>query len=124
MIANRIFLIEKDEEYALTIKDFLEKSNYQVDISNNVEDTLYKINRIRYSLIIYDIDFYGFEILKYLNKIFIPVIIISKFSDSKTKLQSFKFGIVDYLIKPIDLDELEARINAKLKFYKTYIYNT
>ena len=39
-----------------------------------------------------------------------------KILDSKTKISAFRLGAVDYMVKPIDLDELEARINVKLKF--------
>jgi DNA-binding response OmpR family regulator len=70
-------------------------------------------------------DFNGFELLKNIkNNISTPVIVISAFNDKQTKLQAFKYGACDYMVKPIDLDELEARIwvhiskNTNINIYK------
>jgi DNA-binding response OmpR family regulator len=116
----KILLIKNETLNESLIKEFLEKFNYEVDISINIEEAIYKILNIKYSLILLEIellDDHGFEILEYLNKnkILIPAIILSKCSDIKTKLSAFKLGAVDYMVKPIDLDELEARIKIKLK---------
>ena len=65
----------------------------------------------------------GFEVLKFLNlnKINIPVIVISAYSDKNSKLQAFKLGANDYMVKPIDPEELEARIWVQLKNLSTFI---
>ena len=120
MIKNKILVVENDDVNSSNIKDYFKQTNYEIDISNSVEDAIYKIKYFKYSLILLDInlpDFDGFEILKFLNKsrIFIPVIIISDCSDLITKIYAFKLGAVDYMIKPIDLDELKARVEVKLK---------
>ena len=117
----KILVVENDDENSLNIKEFFEKKDYQIDISNSIEKATYKIKNIKYSVILLGtelLDFHGFEILIFLNKskINIPIIIISKCIDSKTKISAFRLGAVDYMVKPIDLDELEARINVKLKF--------
>ena len=115
----RILLVENDDESASSIKEHLEMMSYYIDISNSVQEAIHRIKNIKYSLILLKIelsDFHGFEVLRYLNKnkIFIPVIVLSESSDLKTTLQAFRFGAVDYMVKPIDLDELEARISVKL----------
>lgn len=57
-------------------------------------------------------DYDGFELLKFLkkNNISIPVITISAYSQMPKKLEAFKLGVVDYMVKPVDMEELEARI--------------
>ncbi|MBP9490950.1 MAG: response regulator transcription factor, partial [Aliarcobacter sp.] len=50
-----------------------------------------------------------------LSKINIPVIVISAYSDKNSKLQAFKLGANDYMVKPLDPEELEARIWVQLK---------
>ena len=115
----KILVVGNDDESLSGIKEYLEKINYKVDISNSIEKAIYRIKNIKYSLILLKIelsDFHCFEVLRYLNKnkIFTPVIILSESSDLKTKLQAFRFGAVDYMVKPIDLDELEARTSVKL----------
>jgi len=70
-------------------------------------------------LIILDLnlpDFSGFEILKSLNDTYkIPIIIISGYNETNLKVKAFKYGASDYMVKPIDLEELEARIWVHLK---------
>jgi len=46
----------------------------------------------------------------------IPIIFITANSSKEGKLEGLKVGAVDYITKPIDLDETMARINTQLKF--------
>lgn len=115
-----ILLIEDDDISAFLIKDFLEECDFEVIIASSVTSGISNIRFEKYSLILLDInlpDFNGFEVLKFLNKnkINIPVIVISAYSDKNSKLQAFKLGANDYMTKPIDPEELEARIWVQLK---------
>lgn len=115
-----ILLVEDDDSAALLVKHFLEECDFRVDISNSVTMAISNIKFEKYSIILLDInlpDFDGFEILKFLNKnkINIPVIVISAYSNKDLKLQAFKLGANDYMVKPIDPEELEARIWVQLK---------
>lgn len=115
-----VLLVEDDDSAALLVKHFLEECDFRVDISNSVTMAISNIKLEKYSVILLDInlpDFDGFEILKFLNKnkINIPVIVISAYSNKDLKLQAFKLGANDYMVKPIDPEELEARIWVQLK---------
>lgn len=115
-----ILLVEDDESSALLIKEFLEEYDFKVDIQNCVTSAISSMKFHNYSVILLDInlpDFSGFEVLKYLNKskFNIPVIVMSAYSDRNHKLQAFKFGANDYMVKPIDPEELEARIWVQLR---------
>ena len=116
----KILLIEDDEFTAALIKDFLEEYSFEVQIVNTVTSAISNIKFEKYSIIILDInipDFNGFEVLNFLNKnkINIPTIVASAYSDKNSKLQAFKLGAVDYMVKPIDPEELEARIWVHIK---------
>lgn len=122
----KILLIEDDDSSALLIKEFLEEYDFKIDVSNTVTTAISNIKFEKYSLILLDInlpDFNGFEVLKYLNKnkINLPVIVISAYSDKNSKLQAFKLGANDYMVKPIDPEELEARIWVQLKNVSTFV---
>ena len=122
----KILLIEDDEFTAGLIKDFLEEYNFKVDIVNTVTSAISNIKFEKYSTILLDInipDFNGFEVLNFLNKnkINIPVIVVSAYSDKNSKLQAFKLGAVDYMVKPIDPEELEARIWVHIKNVSTFV---
>lgn len=122
----KILLIEDDDSSALLIKEFLEEYDFKIEVSNTVTMAISNIKFEKYSLILLDInlpDFNGFEVLKYLNKskINLPVIVISAYSDKNSKLQAFKLGANDYMVKPIDPEELEARIWVQLKNVSTFV---
>lgn len=121
----KILLIEDDESSALLIKEFLQEYDFCVDIVNTVTDAVSNISINKYCVVLLDInlpDFNGFEVLKFLNrnKINLPVLIISAYSDRNTKLQAFKLGVNDYMVKPVDPEELEARIWVQIKNSSTF----
>jgi len=112
---NKLLMVEDNIDTACLIQNFLEESNFDVSLFSTVSDAISNMKFYKYDLILLDLnlpDFNGTEVLKYLNKLqnTTPVIVLSAYSEVSTKLQCFKFGAVDYLIKPIDLKELEARI--------------
>ncbi len=119
LLNNKIMLIEDDENCSFLIKVFLEECSFDVDVVNTVTSAISNTKFFDYSLILLDInlpDYNGFEVLKYLNTHKnIPIIVLSAYSDKKTKLTAFKLGARDYMVKPIDPDELEARIWVQLK---------
>ncbi len=121
-----ILLIEDDDISAILIKNFLEESNFKIEIANTVTTAISNMKFERYSLILLDIslpDFNGFEVLKYINRnnTNIPVIIISALSDKNSKLEAFKLGANDYMVKPIIIEELEARIWVQLKNISSFM---
>jgi two-component system, OmpR family, response regulator len=125
ILKNNILLIEDDYETALLLKDYLDNVGFSLDIFDTVTSAISNINFKKYSAILLDInmpDFNGFEVLKFLskNKLNIPVLIISAYSDKNIKLQAFKLGANDYMTKPIDPEELEARIWVHLKNNSTF----
>ncbi len=110
----KILLIEDDELTSDMISKYLEDCNFSIEAVFSAIEGLEKIKRNRYDLILLDInlpDFDGYEFLKSLRKkISTPVIILSGYSDTKSKILAFKYGASDYMVKPIDFEELEARI--------------
>ena len=121
-----ILLIEDDDITAMLIKNFLEESNFKIEIANTVTTAISNMKFERYSLILLDIslpDFNGFEVLKYINRnnTNIPVIIISALDDKNSKLEAFKLGANDYMVKPIIIEELEARIWVQLKNISSFM---
>lgn len=110
----KILLIEDNKEVSLNIKKYLELDWYSVDCFYDwvswFDNALIK----KYDLILLDlmlpwID--GLTISKKLNwKKSTPIIIITAKEDIETKLKWFEHWVVDYIIKPFDLRELEARI--------------
>ncbi len=127
MQKNNILLVEDDETASDLLKSFLTDCGFRVETVFTVTDGISYIKQNTYSLILLDLnlpDFSGFELLKDIkNNISLPIIITSAHNDTQTKVKAFKYGASDYMVKPIDLEELEARIwsllgrNSEIKTY-------
>ncbi len=110
----QILIVEDDEISSFLMCDFLESCGFLVDCVYTVTDGISYLKNKKYDLLLLDLnlpDFSGFELISNIkNKIAIPIIVTSAYNDTETKVKAFKFGIHDYLSKPIDFLELEARI--------------
>lgn len=63
----------------------------------------------------------GEEVLKEIRILkSIPIIVISAKNDKNTKIELLKRGADDFISKPFDIDEVEARVYAKMRRYKTF----
>jgi len=115
---TKILLVEDDELASELIYTFLNECGFEVKPVFTATDSIAYVQQEHYDLIILDInlpDFNGFEVLKSIrNKISSPIIITSAYSDTESKVLSFKYGASDYMVKPLDLEELEARIWVQL----------
>ena len=115
----KILLVEDDECASEIISEYLSENRLSVDTVFTATDGVSYVKNTQYDIMILDInlpDFTGFEVLKSINKrISTPVIITSAYSDTKSKLLAFKYGASDYMVKPLDLEELEARIWLQLE---------
>ena len=116
----RILVVEDEKKIAELIEARLKKEKYQVDISFDGEDGLYNALNDIYDLILLDVmlpRMNGFEILKRIkeNNIKAEVIMLTARSSIEDKLEGFDIGADDYLTKPFHMEELVARVNARLR---------
>lgn len=116
----RILVVEDEYKLADLIRARLRKENYSVDISLDGEDGLYKILENIYDLIILDVMLPkkdGFAILKEIknNNINSDIIMLTARTSLDDKLEGFDGGVDDYLTKPFHMEELVARVNARLR---------
>ena len=116
----KIAIIEDDELIRGMIEINLNKSKYEVFSFSNCEDNV--LNRLLtdFDLIILDIMLPGITGLDFLkiirnNQIFTPVLIISSKEDIDSKLTALNTGADDYIVKPFNMEELIARVNAVIR---------
>lgn len=117
----KVLMIEDDSELAEILIDYLKKFNIFV---KNYEDPflgLSAINIDKFDLVILDLSLPAIDGLEVCKKIRetkdIPIIISSARSDTTDKVVALKLGADDYLPKPYDPIELEARIKSVLRRY-------
>ena len=108
----KILLIDDDNLVCLSLKKILVKFGYDVEICMNGDEVFDKIKEHDPDIILLDIyltTHNGLEFLKTFSKAYphIPVIMITGYSDVKMAVTAIKSGAFDFLLKPIDLDQLQ-----------------
>lgn len=120
MQKKKILLIEDEDRIANILKKGLEEFNYTVTIAENGEEAKNNIANNSFDLIITDVILpviNGIELCKIIktqNPV-TPIVMLTALGTTDDKLEGFDAGADDYMVKPIDLRELNARINALLK---------
>lgn len=121
MNKTHILIIDGDKESAKEMVDLLESHGYKADVVHNNVDALAQINHFPDLILIDrtspDID--SSEMCKAVrsNKRLqhISIIVLSEQDDSTEKAKGLQQGADDYVIKPLDNEELIARIEAVLR---------
>jgi len=115
----KMLLVEDDELACELVYHYFQDCGFDVTPVFCATDSIANINNIEYDIVLLDInlpDFTGFEVLKSIrNHISLPIIMTSARNDKESKLLAFKYGASDYIVKPIDLEELEARVLVHLR---------
>lgn len=113
----KILVVEDDISLSDSIKVFLTKKGFNVFCSYSAKYALKELEEYQVDLIITDIMMPymdGIEFIKEVRKMNIncPILIISAKDQFLDKKAGFLSGADDYMVKPIDLNELELRINS------------
>lgn len=117
---HKIAVMEDDELIANMIKINLEKNDYRVTCFPSGESLLEGIQQELFDLFVLDIflpGISGLEVLKELRKEHTdaPVLMLTVHSRVQTKINALDSGADDYLVKPFNMDELLARVNALIR---------
>ena len=119
----KILLLEDDVILQEIIEEFLVEKGYAVESFFDGEKALDAIGEGRYDLLLLDVNvpnIDGFEILAYLRDIgnTTPTIYITSLAGIDDLKKGFSLGADDYLKKPFELEELDARISHIIKLYR------
>lgn len=113
----RILLVEDDFMLGEAYLAGLQQGAYAVDWVQSMEDAVEALDLHTYDLILLDLglpDADGVEFLKYIrsNNFILPVLVMTARDETNDKVIVLDNGADDYLVKPVDLYELYARIRA------------
>lgn len=116
----KILVVEDDKELNRTVCSFLNQSGYEATGYLNATDAYDALYGNMYDLIVSDImmpGIDGFEFARNVRELNddIPILFITARDDIASKQRGFRIGVDDYMVKPIDLDELFLRIGALLR---------
>ena len=114
-------LIVDDEKPICDLIDLnLSSAGYQCTSVQDGLEALDLIEKNTYDLILLDIMLPGadgYDIMEYIRPLEIPVIFITAKHAVKDRVKGLKLGADDYLVKPFDVVELVARVEAVLRRY-------
>ena len=115
----KLLLIEDDDELASGLKQNLIQQGYCIDHFDRIASALEASSQANYDLVILDLglpDGDGLTFLqKYRKNNSSPVIILTARDGIEHKINGLDLGADDYLAKPFDQTELQARIRALLR---------
>lgn len=114
-------LIVDDEKAICDLIDLnLSAAGYQCKSVQDGLDALDLIEKENYDLILLDIMLPGadgYDIMEYIRPLGVPVIFITAKHEVRDRVKGLKLGADDYLVKPFDVVELVARVEAVLRRY-------
>lgn len=121
MARPTVLIIEDELAIRQFIHLFLESKNYRVILAENGTEGIELAKNKQPQLVLLDIEMPGmdgFDVCKSIRKILhIPIIFVSNRRGVEDKIKCFELGGDDYVTKPFDFDELEARIKANIRRY-------
>ena len=119
-----ILIVEDEKRVADLLKAGLEENGYSVMVAYDGEMGLRLFRSNEFHLVISDIvlpGVDGFGLCKEIRKINsdVPVLMLTALGSTDDKLDGFDAGADDYMLKPFDFRELNARIRVLLKRYSS-----
>jgi DNA-binding response OmpR family regulator len=115
-----ILIVEDDPKLNKIVSTFLNEHNYNATGCLSANDAFDKMIDIKFDLIISDImmpNIDGFKLASLVreqDKI-MPILFMSARDDISFKKRGFRIGVDDYMVKPVDMEEMLLRIEALLR---------
>lgn len=115
-----ILIVEDDKNLRKLIKTCLKRENYQTYEATNGVEALDILDENYIDLIVTDImmpQMDGYELTRELRnaRYNIPILLITAKSTLSDKKEGFLAGADDYMVKPVDIEELSLRVKVLLK---------
>ncbi|MCB0746430.1 MAG: sigma-54-dependent Fis family transcriptional regulator [Ignavibacteriae bacterium] len=116
----KVLLVDDDNLVVMSLKKVLIKLGYDVDVCMDGAQVENSVTLHQPDIVLLDIyltTHNGLDILKILQRKFfhIPVIMITAYADVKIAVEAMKLGAFDFLLKPIEIDQLAIVLEKCVK---------
>ena len=113
-------VIDDEESYRRLYADSLAAAGFETRTADSALAAREAMVSIAPSIIVSDVRMPGMDGISFLREVResspdLPFLLITAFADVRDAVKALKLGAVDYLEKPVDLDELLAKIAGALK---------
>ncbi|MFN2109348.1 MAG: response regulator [Anaerolineae bacterium] len=122
---HTVLIIDDNANSLSTLSDYLLEYNFEVLIARNGEQGIARAQLVHPDLILLDIvmpGIDGFETCRRLkadpDTQVIPIIFLTALSDTEHKVKGFQLGAVDYITKPLQREEVLARVLTHLRLHE------
>ena len=115
-----ILVVEDELPISNLISMNLKENGYCCDVANDGMQAADLIEENTYDLILLDImlpHVNGYELMEYIRPLNVPVIFITAKNDVADRVKGLHLGADDYIVKPFEIVELLARVEAVLRRY-------
>nr|WP_242621402.1 response regulator transcription factor [Pigmentiphaga kullae] len=115
---TRLLIVEDQLPLAENIMEYLGEERYALDFAYDGLTALHLLSVNQYDVIVLDVMLPALSGLELCRRVrselgsFTPIILVTARSEMEDKMEGFDSGADDYLVKPFDLRELKARIEA------------
>ena len=116
---RKILIVDDSPTERHVLNDLLTKAGFEVVTSDNGEDAIVKSRQLKPDLILMDVvmpGLNGFQATRAISRDpetrAIPIILCTSKSQETDKIWGLRQGAPDYVVKPVDRDELLGKINA------------
>ena len=119
MAIKRILIVDDSPTERHVLNDLLTKAGFEVVASDSGEDAIHKSKQAKPDLILMDVvmpGLNGFQATRAISRDpetkSIPIILCTSKSQETDKIWGLRQGARDYIVKPVNRDELLAKINS------------
>ncbi|MDD2973318.1 MAG: response regulator transcription factor [Lachnospiraceae bacterium] len=124
MTKDKILVVEDDRDLSFIACTQLEEMGYLTEAAYSGEDAKESLNSEQFDIILLDMmlqDTTGIELCREIRKkVYCPIIFVSCIGEQETVIEALKEGGDDYIVKPVNFGELQARIEANLRRKREY----
>ncbi len=118
-MAERLLMIEDDAALAQLVRDYLAPLGFDLTIVGTATDGLRRVGDEEFDTVLLDVmlpDLDGFEVLRRIRRVSdVPVLMLTARGDDEDRIAGLEIGADDYLPKPFNPRELQARLRAILR---------
>ncbi|MCC5465674.1 response regulator transcription factor [Pelosinus baikalensis] len=120
---NRILIIDDDRELCTLLKKCVSKETIDADICHSGIEGLDALSNSNYQLVVLDVMMPGIDGFDTLEKIRqtsrVPVMMLTSKTENSDKVRGLRSGADDYLTKPFEVEEFNARVVSLIRRYTT-----